>query len=375
MQRDRPFEVHPFFDEDTHTASYLVGDPTTRVAAVIDPVLDFDPASGTLATRSADAILAGVEAGGWKLAWILETHVHADHLSAAQHLRRATGAPVAIGAKIRAVQQIFRPIFDARDVSGDGAEFDHLFEDGETFSIGALEARVLHTPGHTPACVTYQIADALFVGDTLFMPDYGTARADFPGGSAATLYRSIQRILALPRRDADLPLPRLRCAGPHAFAWETTRRRRAREERARESGRERGRVREAADRARRDAERAAAPAALDPGEHARGPSPARRSERNAIPEDPAVRCGLRASSAVGPTRASGSRSAAALRPGAHCDPPAPTLRPCRVPAAPYSFPSDATGCCRGSSRPMPCSGSDWPCPRPSVRPGRSRTCS
>lgn len=190
--------VETFFDTATNTASFLVSDPVTRTAALIDPVLDFDAASGKLATTSADAILAHVAQRGLALAYVLETHAHADHLSAGDHVRRATGAKLVIGAHITDVQKTFAPLFDAEDVVPDGRAFDVLVADGDTLPLGDLTISVLHTPGHTPACVSYHIGDAVFVGDTLFMPDYGTARADFPGGDAATLYRSIAKILALP---------------------------------------------------------------------------------------------------------------------------------------------------------------------------------
>ncbi|MGC8523236.1 MAG: MBL fold metallo-hydrolase [Acidibrevibacterium sp.] len=191
-------EITSFYDPATHTLSHLVADPKTKVAAVIDPVLDFDYASGKASARMAAAILAAAAARGLSIDWCLETHVHADHLSAAAFFKRETGAKIGIGARIGEVQQIFRPVFNATDLSGAGAEFDHLFEDGERFQIGSLDAWVMATPGHTPACVSYGVADAVFVGDTLFAPDYGTARADFPGGNARTLYRSIRRLLALP---------------------------------------------------------------------------------------------------------------------------------------------------------------------------------
>ncbi len=215
-------EIIPFFDKNTHTVSYLLADPETAIAAVIDPVLDFDPASGKATTRAAAAILARAKAEGWAIAWCLETHVHADHLSAAGFFQRETGAKIGIGARIGEVQQIFRPIFNATDLSGTGTEFDHLFADGETFRIGSLEARVMATPGHTPACVSYCIADAVFVGDTVFMPDYGTARADFPGGDARTLYRSIRRLLALPPATRLFLCHDYTPPGRADFAYETT---------------------------------------------------------------------------------------------------------------------------------------------------------
>lgn len=220
-------EITSFFDDETHTVSHLVADPRTRIAAVIDPVLAFDPVSGKAATRAAAAILARAEARGWTIVWCLETHVHADHLSASGFFKRKTGARIGIGARIGEVQQIFRPIFNATDLSGSGAEFDHLFEDGEIFRIGALEVRVMATPGHTPACVSYCVADAVFVGDTLFMPDYGTARADFPGGDARALYRSIRRLFALPPATRlflchDYKPAPTRGSGRADFAFETT---------------------------------------------------------------------------------------------------------------------------------------------------------
>jgi len=190
-------DVQAFFDPATFTASYLVVDPATRTAAVIDPVLDFEPKAGRLSTASADAILVAVEDQGLALDYVLETHAHADHLSAADYIRRKTGAKIVIGARIVEVQKVFIPVFEA-DEAADGAAFDVLMEEGDTLALGELTVAVLHTPGHTPACLTYLIGDAAFVGDTLFMPDYGTARADFPGGDARTLYRSIRKVLALP---------------------------------------------------------------------------------------------------------------------------------------------------------------------------------
>ena len=215
--------VQAFFDPATNTISYLVSDPASGVAAIIDPVLDYDPASACTSTGSADDILAAAAAQSLRVTWVLETHAHADHLSAAHYIREETGAAIGIGGRITEVQKVFGQLFDATDVTDDGAVFDHLFADGERFAIGGLEAEVIHTPGHTPACVTYHIGDAVFVGDTLFMPDYGTARADFPGGDAATLYHSIQRILALPDETRLFVghdyLPE---TGRTGFVWETT---------------------------------------------------------------------------------------------------------------------------------------------------------
>jgi len=214
--------VQAFFDPATSTASYLVSDPVTKAAAIIDPVLDFDPKAARISTVSADAMLAAVRDQELELAYVLETHAHADHLSAADYLRRKTGARVAIGARIREVQKTFIPLFEADELSPDGQVFDLLLDDGQTFGLGGLTVGVMHTPGHTPACVTYRIGDAAFVGDTLFMPDYGTARADFPGGDAATLYRSIRKILSLPAETRIFVGHDYLPAGREDFRWETT---------------------------------------------------------------------------------------------------------------------------------------------------------
>jgi len=214
--------IRPFFDEPTNTISYLIWDRESSRGAVIDPVLDFDHRSGKASTASAAAILAAAKAEGVRVEWVLETHAHADHLSAAPYLKRETGAKVGIGTHIKDVQKIFRPVFNLADVSGDGSEFDHLFEDGERFRIGGLEAEVMHVPGHTPADVAYRIEDAVFVGDTLFMPDYGTARADFPGGDARMLYRSMRRLLALPDETRLFMCHDYKAPGRDHYAWETT---------------------------------------------------------------------------------------------------------------------------------------------------------
>ena len=277
-------EIRAFFDEPTNTVSYLVWDPATMEGAVIDPVLDFDHRSGEATVASADAILAEAKKLGVKIGQVLETHAHADHLSGAPYIKLKTGAKVAIGEHIRDVQRIFRPVFNAIDVSGDGSEFDHLFKDGERFKIGKLDGEVIYTPGHTPACVSYKIGDAVFVGDTMFMPDYGTARADFPGGDARALYRSIQRILSLPPRDAAVHVPRLQGAGPRRLRLGDHGRRGARAQCARARGRERGRVRRHARGARRDAGDAAAAVAVDPGQHPRRQFPAGRGQRRALSE-------------------------------------------------------------------------------------------
>jgi glyoxylase-like metal-dependent hydrolase (beta-lactamase superfamily II) len=214
--------IEAFFDEPTNTISYLVGDPATRTAAVIDPVLDFDLASGIADTRSAERILAFAREQDWQIEMVLETHAHADHLSSAPFIKAHAGAWIGIGAHIRDVQRIFRPVFAMTDLKADGSDFDRLFEDGDRFAIGALEVEVLHVPGHTPADVAYRIGDAAFVGDTLFMPDYGTARADFPGGDARTLYRSIQRLLSLPDDTRLFLCHDYKAPGREEYRWETT---------------------------------------------------------------------------------------------------------------------------------------------------------
>ena len=190
--------VQAFFDPATATASYLVSDPATKQAAIVDPVLDFEPKGARLSTDSADRMLAAAAEQRLAVRYVLETHAHADHLSAADYIRRVTRAEVVIGAHITEVQKVFIPRFEAHDVIPDGRDFDRLVQEGDQLELGELVIEVLHTPGHTPACVTYVIGEAAFVGDTLFMPDYGTARADFPGGDAGALYRSIRKILALP---------------------------------------------------------------------------------------------------------------------------------------------------------------------------------
>ncbi len=191
-------KVHSFFDPVTFTATHVVACPVTGEAAVIDSVLDYDPKSGRTSTASADRVIAWLRDNGLSLRWNLETHAHADHLSAAPYLQQQLGGEIAIGARIREVQQVFKAVFNEKDMATDGRPFDRLFEDGEHFRIGELDAQVLATPGHTPACVSYVVGDDVFVGDTLFMPDYGSARCDFPGGDARALYRSIRRLLALP---------------------------------------------------------------------------------------------------------------------------------------------------------------------------------
>ena len=215
-------EILAFFDEPTNTVSYLVWDPATREGAVIDPVLNFDQRTGEATVQSADAILMAAKRLGVTIKQVLETHAHADHLSGAPYIKLKSGARVCIGEHIKDVQKIFRPVFNALDVSGDGSEFDHLFKDGEQFKVGEINAAVIYTPGHTPACISYKIGDAVFVGDTMFMPDYGTARADFPGGNARELYRSIGRILSLPAETRLFMCHDYKAPGRDRYAWQTT---------------------------------------------------------------------------------------------------------------------------------------------------------
>jgi glyoxylase-like metal-dependent hydrolase (beta-lactamase superfamily II) len=216
-------QVHAFFDEPTNTVSYVVADPATKTCAVIDSVLDYDAAAGRTKTASADSIVAFIRQQGLTLDWILETHVHADHLSAAPYLKQQLGGQIGIGFNITVVQNVFGKVFNAgTEFARDGSQFDHLFRDDEAFRIGSIEARVLHTPGHTPACMTYVIGDAAFVGDTLFMPDYGTARCDFPGGDARELYRSIRRIFSLPSETRLFLCHDYKAPGRDDYRWETT---------------------------------------------------------------------------------------------------------------------------------------------------------
>ncbi|MCA8892191.1 MAG: MBL fold metallo-hydrolase [Hyphomonas sp.] len=215
--------VTAFFDEPTFTVSYVVTDPETKVCAVVDSVLDFDPASGRTNTESADEIIDFIQKNDLKVEWILETHVHADHLSAAPYLQEQLGGKIAIGAEIRTVQDTFGKIFnEGTRFQRDGSQFDKLMVDGDTFRIGNIEAHALHTPGHTPACMTYVVGDAAFVGDTMFMPDYGTARADFPGGDARTLYRSIKKVLSLPPETRLFMCHDYKAPGRDEYKWETT---------------------------------------------------------------------------------------------------------------------------------------------------------
>ncbi|MBS3961288.1 MAG: MBL fold metallo-hydrolase [Sandarakinorhabdus sp.] len=215
--------VGSFFDEPTNTVTYVVHDPETRRAAVVDSVLDYDPDSGRTSHASADAVIAYVRERGLGVDWHLETHAHADHLSAAPYLQRELGGKIAIGAHILAVQEVFGNIFNAGPrFRRDGSDFDQLWNDGDTFAIGNLAVTVLHVPGHTPACVAYVVGDAVFVGDTIFMPDYGTARADFPGGDARTLYRSARRILSLPPETRLFMCHDYLPEGREGYFWETT---------------------------------------------------------------------------------------------------------------------------------------------------------
>ncbi|MDI1297336.1 MAG: MBL fold metallo-hydrolase [bacterium] len=215
--------VQSFFDNATFTASYVVHDPATMRAAIIDSILDYDPAAGRTSFSSADAIIAYVEEKGLAIDWLLETHAHADHLSAAPYLQQKLGGQIAIGRAILAVQKVFGTLFNAgTEFARDGSQFDRLFDDGDMFAIGSIPAMALHVPGHTPADLAYVIGDAAFVGDTLFMPDYGTARADFPGGDARTLYRSIRRLLTLPGETRLFLCHDYKAPGRDQFVWETT---------------------------------------------------------------------------------------------------------------------------------------------------------
>jgi glyoxylase-like metal-dependent hydrolase (beta-lactamase superfamily II) len=214
--------ISGFFDPATNSVSYLAADPASKTAAVIDPVLDFDVGASRIDTHSADAILAAAAEQGLTIHWVLETHPHADHLSAADYVRRRAGAKIGVGAGIREVQRNFERLFGADDIKPDGRDFDRLLDDGDAIAVGNLTIEVMATPGHTPACVSYRVGDALFVGDTLFMPDYGTARADFPGGDARQLYRSIRRILSLPRETRLFLCHDYEAPGRDHFVWETT---------------------------------------------------------------------------------------------------------------------------------------------------------
>lgn len=215
--------VKAFFDDVTFAVTYVVHDPISRAAAIIDSVLDFDPPSGSTSSKAADQVIAYVGAEGLKVDWLLETHVHADHISAAPYLKERLGGAIAIGTDIVAVQKVFGALFnEGAELARDGSQFDRLFEDGDRFELGGIAAHVLHVPGHTPVDLAYVIGDAIFVGDTLFMPDYGSARADFPGGDAARLYRSIRRLLELPGEARVFVCHDYKAPGREAFAWEST---------------------------------------------------------------------------------------------------------------------------------------------------------
>jgi glyoxylase-like metal-dependent hydrolase (beta-lactamase superfamily II) len=215
--------IRSFFDKPTNTVSYVVHDPESRHAAIIDSVLDYDPASGRTSLSSADAVIAYVEERDLTIDWLLETHAHADHLSAAPYLQSKLGGKIAIGEHIVTVQTVFGKLFNAgSDFQRDGSDFDQLWKDGDHFQIGKLDVTVLHVPGHTPACIAYVIGDAVFVGDTMFMPDYGTARADFPGGDARTLYHSARRLLALPTDTRLFMCHDYLPEGRMEYVWETT---------------------------------------------------------------------------------------------------------------------------------------------------------
>ncbi len=215
--------IEAFFDDATCSVSYVVADRPDGVCVIIDPLLDFDPVSGRTATRSADKIIAFIQTSGFRVSWILETHVHADHLSAAAYLKHKTGAKTGIGRYVTETQAAFKKIFNLGDeFTADGRHFDRLLDDGDSLPLGSMTIQVMHTPGHTPACVCYLAGDAAFVGDTLFMPDFGCARTDFPGGDAATLYHSIQKIFQLPAETRLFMCHDYQAPGRDVFAWETT---------------------------------------------------------------------------------------------------------------------------------------------------------
>ena len=216
-------DVKAFFDEATFTISYVVTDPETKTCAVIDSLLDFDQASGRTNTKSADELIAWVKAEGLTCEWIIDTHVHADHLTAAPYIKSQLGGVTAIGDQISVVQKVFKAIFnEGQKFHTDGSQFDHLFADGETYKVGNIEAKAIHTPGHTPACMSHLIGDALFVGDTIFMPDFGTARCDFPGGDAGTLYESVQKLFALPDETRMFLCHDYKAPGRDFYHWEST---------------------------------------------------------------------------------------------------------------------------------------------------------
>jgi glyoxylase-like metal-dependent hydrolase (beta-lactamase superfamily II) len=216
-------KVTGFFDLPTNTISYVVADPVTGKCAVIDSLLDYNAASGRTSTASADKLIAFVKSQRLEVEWIIDTHVHADHLTAAPYVREKLGGKTGIGEQISTVQKVFSEIFnEGQFFHTDGSQFDHLFKADETYKVGNMEAKALHTPGHTPACVSHLIGDAVFVGDTLFMPDYGTARCDFPGGDAGTLYDSIQKLFALPDETRMFLCHDYKTPNRDTFEWETT---------------------------------------------------------------------------------------------------------------------------------------------------------
>jgi len=222
MPHSHSTDVEAFFDKDTYTVTYVVADKETNICAIIDSVLDYDQASGRTSTTSADEVINYIKENKYTCEWILETHIHADHLSAAPYLKSMIGGKSAIGANVKTVQSTFGPIFSAEsDFAKDGSQFDHLFREGETFKIGNLEGTIIDTPGHTPACISYIIDGSCFVGDTMFMPDYGTARCDFPGGDASLLFDSLQRILSLPD-DTILYMCHDYGPGGRDYAWVTS---------------------------------------------------------------------------------------------------------------------------------------------------------
>ncbi|NCF24153.1 MAG: MBL fold metallo-hydrolase [Gammaproteobacteria bacterium] len=217
-----PLAVTAFFDEATFTVTYVAADPETGRAAIVDPVLDYEPASGRTSTASADEVIAFVGSNGLTVDWILETHVHADHVTAAPYLQEKLGGRIAIGGNVAAVQETFKGIYNIEDLATDGTQFDQLFVDGDEIRVGSIAGTIIGTPGHTPACITYVVGDAAFVGDTLFMPDFGTARTDFPGGDAGMLYDSIQKIFALPDDTRLFMCHDYKAPGRDTYAWETT---------------------------------------------------------------------------------------------------------------------------------------------------------
>ena len=215
-------EVKGFFDQATYTITYVVKDPSSQHCAIIDPVLDYDPKSGRTSTTSADEVIEYIESNNLEVDWILETHAHADHISGARYLKEKYACPIAIGAAITTVQETFKKVFNLDDFEADGSQFDTLFQDGDEIPIGNISGQAIHTPGHTPACLSYVIGDAVFVGDTLFMPDYGTARVDFPGGDASTLYQSIHKIFSLPEDYRLFMCHDYLPEGRDEYVWETT---------------------------------------------------------------------------------------------------------------------------------------------------------